>query len=304
MAGYGPGTPQWDNMSPALQSIVSRIIQESNGQVWLGSGWRSPEQQRDLYSRWISGQYNVPAVARPGTSHHESGTAVDFGGNLELAQRLGLKYGLRFNVDGEAWHGELTDAAARMTDAGYASSVPRIVYNLDDPEMSDPKEVIANRLHSIMRMIGGSPVNPAFTMGPEAETDELTSQFAPMELSGFDDNDMPTYKAGDPKQYGTYAQSLFNKYGWGPDEYPALVKLWNKESGDPSATDVTWNPLAQNPNSSAFGIAQFLDGTWGGVGGTKTADPYRQIDYGAEYIAKRFGSPSRALMFHNTHGWY
>jgi len=68
----------------------------------------------------------------------------------------------------------------------------------------------------------------------------------------------------------------------------ALKELWQNESG--------WNNNAQNPSSTAYGIAQFLDSTWIGHG-PKTADAGKQIQYGMEYIAGRadYGSPSRAL---------
>lgn len=77
------------------------------------------------------------------------------------------------------------------------------------------------------------------------------------------------------------------KYGWssGP-EWDALVQLWNGESG--------WNNNAQNPTSTAFGIAQFLDTTWAGTGIGKSADPRIQIEAGLLYIKARYGSPSNA----------
>ena len=77
------------------------------------------------------------------------------------------------------------------------------------------------------------------------------------------------------------------KYGWSGAQGRSLNTLWTGESG--------WNNNAQNPTSTAYGIAQFLDSTWAGYGGPKTADPALQIKYGLNYIEKRYGDPSSAL---------
>lgn len=77
---------------------------------------------------------------------------------------------------------------------------------------------------------------------------------------------------------------------------PAFITLINKESG--------WRPNAQNPTSTAYGLFQFLDATWGGYGVAKTSDPYGQAIAGFRYIKARYGTPEAALAFHNSHNWY
>jgi hypothetical protein len=99
-----------------------------------------------------------------------------------------------------------------------------------------------------------------------------------------------------PKANFSFAQQIGPQFGWGPDELAAWYTLGMKESG--------WNNNAQNPTSTAYGIGQFLDSTWKGVGGSKTSDPRLQVQYMAQYIKNRYGSPSRALAFHNAHNWY
>ena len=65
-----------------------------------------------------------------------------------------------------------------------------------------------------------------------------------------------------------------NRIGWG-GEWPSRCTTWPMgESG--------FNNVAQNPSSSAYGMFQFLDSTWGGVGGHKTSDPWLQTKYGLE----------------------
>jgi len=71
-----------------------------------------------------------------------------------------------------------------------------------------------------------------------------------------------------------------------------------------------WDPEAQNPYSTAYGIGQFLDQTWETVGYEKTDDPYTQIDAMIDYVKTRYGSFEAALTAwyeraeRTGHGWY
>ncbi|WP_353740065.1 transglycosylase SLT domain-containing protein [Phosphitispora fastidiosa] len=64
------------------------------------------------------------------------------------------------------------------------------------------------------------------------------------------------------------------------------------------------NPTAQNPKSTAYGLMQFLDSTWGNYGYQKTSDPVKQVVAGIDYIKKRYGTPQKAVAFHQQNGWY
>jgi hypothetical protein len=88
-----------------------------------------------------------------------------------------------------------------------------------------------------------------------------------------------------PKQY---AQAQFAQYGWSDDQFPCLGKLWGKESG--------WNHLADNPNSTAFGVAQML--------GEDSLLISVQIDRGLRYVEHRYGSPCMAWQFWQRNKWY
>jgi len=72
-------------------------------------------------------------------------------------------------------------------------------------------------------------------------------------------------------------------------EWNALFALWDKES--------RWDYTADNPRSSAYGIPQLLNMD-------EKTPMVRQIDLGLKYIQTRYGTPTRALAFHNHHGWY
>jgi len=82
-------------------------------------------------------------------------------------------------------------------------------------------------------------------------------------------------------------QSVAGSFGWGSGaNWNALYQLVMHESG--------FRNTAANPSSSAYGLFQFLNGTWGGVGGHKTSDPWLQALYGMRYIKGSYGNPLRA----------
>lgn len=85
-------------------------------------------------------------------------------------------------------------------------------------------------------------------------------------------------------------------YGWTGAQWNALYALGQRESG--------WNNFAQNPTSTAYGIAQFLDSTWATVGLSKTSIPAVQIAGMDKYIANRYGTPLNAWAHETRFGWY
>jgi len=83
---------------------------------------------------------------------------------------------------------------------------------------------------------------------------------------------------------------------WSLDEWEAFNTLVIKES--------SWDNMADNPVSTAFGTMQFLDSTWKTVGCVKTVDQDKQIDCGIKYIKARYGYPQKALNFHLQNNHY
>ena len=100
------------------------------------------------------------------------------------------------------------------------------------------------------------------------------------------------HTAAQKQAYKDYAASGFRSAA----QFDCLDQLWEAESN--------WHPTAQNPTSTAYGIAQFLNSTWAGTGIAKTSDGYRQIDAGLIYINNRFGSPCGAWAHSQAKGWY
>jgi len=83
----------------------------------------------------------------------------------------------------------------------------------------------------------------------------------------------------------TYAWVAF---GWRGREWLCLHDLWTRES--------RFDHFAQNPRSSAFGIAQML--------GERSRDPELQILRGLRYISERYGTPCKAYRYHQRKGHY
>ena len=71
-------------------------------------------------------------------------------------------------------------------------------------------------------------------------------------------------------------------------QYRCVELLWTRES--------QWDPRANNPKSSAFGIPQLLH--------LKVLDPYKQIDAGLAYIKHRHKTACKAWETFRSRGNY
>ena len=95
----------------------------------------------------------------------------------------------------------------------------------------------------------------------------------------------------------TYASGAAAQRGWTGSQFNDLVTLWNKES--------SWLWYAENKDSGAYGIPQSLPGyQMADYGANWRDDAAVQIDWGLNYIAQRYGSPSAAMRFWNQHKYY
>lgn len=103
---------------------------------------------------------------------------------------------------------------------------------------------------------------------------------------------------GDRAANRTIVMSTFaNMFGWSSAaEQAATDYLMMRESG--------YNNVAQNPTSTAYGMFQFLNSTWGGYGIPKTSDPGLQAIAGGRYIKARYGDPIGAAAHERAFNWY
>ncbi|WP_328449115.1 hypothetical protein [Amycolatopsis sp. NBC_00438] len=106
--------------------------------------------------------------------------------------------------------------------------------------------------------------------------------------------------SGDRAANKAIVQSVFaNMFGWVGPQWDAANALIMGESGYQNAV--------KNKVSTAYGMFQFLDSTWGGYGIPKTSDPYLQSVAGGRYIKARYhNSPIEAYSkwLSRTPHWY
>ena len=126
------------------------------------------------------------------------------------------------------------------------------------------------KLGAVLYMAGAmtvlAPISPLHT----PPLDPINAQAEPLDLKDY------AYKTG------------LATYGWNKQEAKCLNQLWGKESG--------WNPLSDNPDSTAFGIAQML--------GEDSKEPTVQIRNGLRYIEHRYENPCNAWEFWKRNYWY
>ena len=85
--------------------------------------------------------------------------------------------------------------------------------------------------------------------------------------------------------------------GWSSGQFTCLDSLWTRESN--------WNPTADNPTSSAYGIPQALPGSkMASAGADWRTNPATQISWGLGYIADRYGDPCGAWNHFQARNWY
>jgi TP901 family phage tail tape measure protein len=206
-------------------------------------------------------------AAPPGKSNHEDGLAIDHNPWSWAWNNTAGRFGMHHPMSYEGWHVEPTN----LRDLSAMLKMPNL------PGVPDfPYNGIARSAHQTARH-----TRKAAQAYLEAN---VLSALSPVGV------DMGT--SGSIQQM---AQEMLRDRGWA-SQWGALRTLVQKES--------SWNPTAQNPSSTAYGLFQFLDSTWSGVGARKTSDPAAQIRAGLAYIANRYGSPGSAVAFHNAHGWY
>lgn len=139
----------------------------------------------------------------------------------------------------------------------------------------------------------GPKAKPSQRMAAQNAVDKATRELAEAQsdLGQYQQGVAPSsVKAGAPSggNAGVAYQAMLDA-GYGPDQWPALRNILNSESG--------FNNTAKNPKSTAYGMFQFLDSTWGTVGGAKTNDPALQAKYGLDYIRQRYGTPAAAWSY-------
>lgn len=91
---------------------LNNVARDLGENINVVSGGRTRAEQQFLYDLYLAGKGNL--AAKPGTSRHETGRAVDAYirgvalGAFKGGKRTADKHGMSFPVPGEDWHAELS----------------------------------------------------------------------------------------------------------------------------------------------------------------------------------------------------
>lgn len=86
---------------------AARAARDAGVKFHINSSYRSYAEQAELYAAYMNGHGNL--AARPGTSRHEKGNALDINGNprnVPFIRHALERRGFVFAVASEAWHVE------------------------------------------------------------------------------------------------------------------------------------------------------------------------------------------------------
>lgn len=135
-----------------LRTRVQALLLVANRdgvRVTVTSTRRSRDEQAKLYEAWRNGTGNLAAA--PGTSKHETGDAIDFGGDLDLVAKLAPTFGLKATVPGEPWHYESAGGTALLS-GGDATNVdsPADLAKLGAALASNPIDTLRQLLAGLL----------------------------------------------------------------------------------------------------------------------------------------------------------
>lgn len=242
----------------------------NGGSYHVGSGYRSIAEQTRLYQRYLAGVPGQARAAPPGQSLHNFGLASD---GSHWRDRNPAAYGLVFPMSYEPWHVQPVEGRAL---AGGDSDFPAFD-PLPRPPSAGRRGWLSRAASAVMQYVydkvlsaSGNLTMPgsAVSLGSNARSDIIA------ELA---------------RQAGLR--------GWSTgSQWSSLLSIIDHES--------SFNPNAQNPTSTAYGLFQFLNGTWAGTGVAKTSNFVQQIVAGLRYIASKYGDPSGAWAFWQRNHWY
>ena len=144
---------------------------------------------------------------------------------------------------------------------------------------------------------------PIYTAEPLVAVEQGQATFSPLEglLKARESNAEVASRSRaqftDPKsQKAILAYQHYLKQNVPAKELQCYFNIIDRES--------KWNPLADNPKSTAFGLGQFLNSTWALVDTKKTSNPYAQIDAMIKYVDLVYEDGCKAWDFRKYKGWY
>lgn len=282
MSGLNP------KFKKAWYTMVGDWVQNNNGGVVnVASAFRTRAEQEKL---WVKYGRNTKRVARPGTSRHESGFAIDIDRNsAQSLERTGMfkKYGFHRPLSNEPWHVEMLGAgkggAGGGPAAGAAGESPQVMQQAAVKEMDKAAEAtVQTAEENTKEKVKDAGAAGAAPTDSEAKPDAATEQGAnaaakegevktdsakaPAEAMGSgvagtaDDGKKPDGTARTPAEQALYEQYLKNS-GGDPRAVPASVA--DGSAANPFAKYSDPSTLMRTPGTSSFAPNSFNTGGMG-----------------------------------------
>ncbi|MFE4305986.1 peptidoglycan DD-metalloendopeptidase family protein [Streptomyces sp. NPDC056891] len=248
-----------------------------------------------------------------------NGNAVGGGGSW--VKPVNAPYGTPFGKAGSMW------SSGHHTGLDFATSIGTAIKAVADGRVSSAGSTGPYGIHmtvnhggglsslyahmSQMLTAAGAPVSAGQVIGRVGDTGNVTGPHLHLEArrNGTPVDPMPFLTGSGGGGFNApavgaaqaYAKTMLRFYGWGPEQFGPLKKLWDGESN--------WNYRATNPTSGAYGIPQALPASkMASAGADWRTNPETQIRWGLQYIKDRpdYGTPSAAYtkwMSRSPH-WY
>ena len=92
------------DLDPVLLGRMAYMAEANKTKLHVTCGYRSSEEQKEIYQKYLAGKLKM--AAKPGTSWHEYGLAVDSSTQpyRSFTNRYLEKYGLCKPIKSEGWH--------------------------------------------------------------------------------------------------------------------------------------------------------------------------------------------------------
>ena len=117
-----------DGINSPLVNRLARLAADKGINIVVNSGKRSKDEQAVLYEKYLRGEGNL--AAKPGTSRHEFGDAIDTDSLNGISNEELARYGLGRTVDGESWHIEAVGSSVGGgRDPEYWDKLERSVFS-------------------------------------------------------------------------------------------------------------------------------------------------------------------------------
>lgn len=308
MGGAAPGPTDCSGFMSAIADVI--LGGSGNGRWWYTGNF--PYGQSDSVNaggqNWLGGLshgFSIGVDGGPdsaGANGHTAGTLSAAGSfptvNVESGGSHGdVAYGgPAAGADAgfrTVWHLPISEGAFESGGGGGGSRVPlTTIVGEQWDEIMDPIREQAKAAAAEMKNVQVAVQSKSAETFNSTARDWVMAEAAKRDTAS---GGAVTGTGSGPVQ--EQVKQAMAQFGWdeGP-QWNSVDWIVSKESG--------WNPTAQNPSSTAYGLFQFLDDTWATVNGTKTSDPYQQGVYGGRYMQQRYDTPQGAQAFWEANGWY